>query len=131
MAQDVVDAELSKPVLTLIKYAMIYATGDILTPALLQEALRSRAFAGPAAPAAKTGAFDLVPFLRQLLHSRETEIYRKISAAVDRVVLEEVMEHVKNNQVQASELLGISRTTLRTKLQELGLIEKHGPEKRG
>jgi two-component system nitrogen regulation response regulator GlnG len=44
---------------------------------------------------------------------------------VDRVVIETVLRHAKGNQVVASELLGISRTTLRAKLRSLGLaIEK-------
>ena len=47
----------------------------------------------------------------------ETDIYPKVTAAVDRVVLETVLRHVKGNQVQASEVLGISRTTLRAKLR--------------
>ena len=63
----------------------------------------------------------------------ETDIYAKVTAAVDRVVLETVLRYVKGNQMQASEVLGISRTTLRAKMRSLGLaIEKHlsdsGPE---
>jgi two-component system nitrogen regulation response regulator GlnG len=113
---------------SVIKYAMLHATGDVLTPALLQEILRSRAFA---APLTKGGGLEISALIRQLLAARETDIYRKVCSAVDRVILEEVLQHAKGNQVQASEILGISRTTLRGKLQELGLgIEKQIQEKK-
>jgi two-component system nitrogen regulation response regulator GlnG len=52
-------------------------------------------------------------------------VYRKASLEADRVILETVLRHVKGSQVQASELLGISRTTLRAKLRALGMaLEK-------
>ena len=60
-----------------------------------------------------------------LLRAGESNIYRRVEHEVDRVVLEVVLRHVKGNQVQASELLGISRTTLRAKLRTLGSAGGH------
>ncbi len=53
---------------------------------------------------------------------RTPKHYDQVQAAVDRVVLCEVLGHVKGNQVEAADLLGISRTTLRSKLRSLGLV---------
>jgi two-component system nitrogen regulation response regulator GlnG len=109
-----------------LKYALVRARGPILTPDCLPENLRAHAPAvlSPEAPA-EAGSFDLAAFTTDLLRAGEPDIYRKVSLAVDRVILETVLRHVRGNQVQASELLGISRTTLRGKLRSLGLgIEK-------
>ena len=45
-----------------------------------------------------------------------------VMAAVERPMLEVVMEKAKNNQTVASKMLGINRNTLRKKLQEHGLL---------
>jgi DNA-binding protein Fis len=73
----------------------------------------------------RTNSLDVVCLVESLLCAGEQDIYRKVSAAVDRVVLDAVMQYVGGNQVQASGRLGISRTTLRAKLRSLGMpIEK-------
>ena len=111
-----------------LKYAMVHATGEILTPDCLPETCRpAHVVSSPAfaAPPPVGGSLEVAQYVRQLLESQSTEIYRQVDAAVDRVVLDEVLRHVKGNQLQAAELLGISRTTLRAKLRSLGLaVEK-------
>ena len=67
-------------------------------------------------------AFDLVRYIRSLLGNGETDLYRRVQTEMDRVLPREVLAHVHDNQVQASELLGISRTTLRSKLTQLGSL---------
>jgi two-component system nitrogen regulation response regulator GlnG len=109
-----------------LKYALVQSTGEVLLADFLPEHLRGGgASSSPAPPASEAGTFDLPQLVAGLLRAGEPDIYRKVCAAVDRVVIEAVLRHVKGSQAQASELLGISRTTLRAKLRSLGLaVEK-------
>ncbi len=97
-----------------VRYAVIQAVGDVLTVECLPTSVRG-------APAPQPGrspddGVDVRRLVRDLLAFGSPEIYRRVIAEVDRVVLAEVLRHVSGNQVHASELLGISRTTLRAKL---------------
>ena len=97
--------------------------GDVVTPECLPEYLQGR-FATDAAQAAQ-GGLNVAAFVQALLRNRTPDVYRRVAQQVDRTVLEEVLRHVKGSQVQAAELLGISRTTLRAKMQALGMgLEK-------
>jgi two-component system nitrogen regulation response regulator GlnG len=108
-----------------IKYALVHAAGDILTPSCLPENLRNGpALASPSQPTCDGKTLDLAQTVQSLLRAGESEIYRKVTAAADRIILESVLRHARGNQVQASELLGMSRTTLRVKLRGLGMTSE-------
>ncbi len=105
-----------------IRYAMVHAPGEVLTADCLPESLRDWTRGAEAEPAAPAAGFDLSEHVQRLLRSGDADIYRKACEAADRVILEAILRHTRGNQVQASELLGISRTTLRAKMKALGMI---------
>jgi two-component system nitrogen regulation response regulator GlnG len=104
---------------SVLKYAVIHATGEVVTPDCLPENLRTETTTLPAPQPGKPSSLDVSLLTHSLLRAGEPDLYKRIVTEVDRVVLEIVLRHVNGNQVQASELLGISRTTLRAKLRAL------------
>jgi two-component system nitrogen regulation response regulator GlnG len=112
---------------SVLKYAMIRTRGEVLTADFLPEDFRPLTRDAPRSSMGQASAacHDLAAYTLDLLRAGETDVYRRVSAEMDRIVLNAVLRHVKGNQVHASELLGISRTTLRAKLRALGLaLEK-------
>ncbi len=105
---------------SVLKYAIVQAAGDVITFDCLPENLRSGAApTGTRSVTPEASMAGVVEFTDELLRAGEVDIYRRICQEMDRVVLASVMRHVEGNQVKASELLGISRTTLRAKLRAL------------
>jgi two-component system nitrogen regulation response regulator GlnG len=105
---------------SVLKYAIVQGSGDVLTLESLPEDLRL----GPGAEGTREATAEvslpgLANFTEALLRAGEVDIYRRVCLEMDRVVLAAVLRHVNGNQVKASELLGISRTTLRAKLRGL------------
>jgi DNA-binding NtrC family response regulator len=58
----------------------------------------------------------LVPFIREAIERKEKNIYEKILFEVDRSILDYVLSYTKENQSEASRILGMNRLTLRKKL---------------
>jgi DNA-binding NtrC family response regulator len=129
-----------------VKYALVHARGNVLTPECFPESCistagrvstatvsaQNRDSDGPsppmtADPGHRKGApgLDIGQRFEELLAQGHADTYHTIENEVDRFLLTEALRRAHGNQVEASRLLGISRTTLRAKLESLSLsIEK-------
>ncbi len=117
---------------SVLKQAMFNATGHVLLPEFLPDVLRRGA--EPSGFAAPVGAqtSDLAGMINSLLRRGEDNIYQKVIDEVERTLLTQILQHTHGHQTQASELLGLNRTTLRHKLRALGLaVDKTVTEEGG
>jgi two-component system nitrogen regulation response regulator GlnG len=103
-----------------IKQAMLHGSGHILLAEFLPDNLRGGA--APPEPGPSAGvALDLERLIESMLRDGETDLHRKVMEAVEHLLFARVLRHTRGHQAQASELLGLNRTTLRHKLRALGL----------
>lgn len=107
---------------SVIKYAMVHATSDVITEDYLPASCRPQAVQTYYNNEACSVAQDLRQLVHKGLADETPDLYRHLSAAFDRIVLTEVLQHFSGNQFQTAERLGISRVTLRAKLRHLGLL---------
>jgi two-component system nitrogen regulation response regulator GlnG len=104
---------------SVLKQALLQASGTVLLPAFLPDLSDSSA---ESEPATRVGVdFDLEAFVRQRLGPHTQDLYSDTHRQVDRLLLPRVLEYTDGNQHQAARLLGIARQTLRQKLRDLGL----------
>jgi DNA-binding NtrC family response regulator len=108
---------------SVLKQALLRASGTILLPAFLPELSGKAAEPGPAG-----AGFDLDAFVRQRLGPDFQDLYADTHRQVDRILLSRVLDYTGGNQYQAARLLGIARQTLRQKLRDLGLHVTHSVE---
>ena len=60
-------------------------------------------------------------FIAEHIESGNSKIYDEAVRLTEKHVISRILVHTKGNQVQASELLGITRTTLRNKIKQHGI----------
>jgi len=112
-----------------VKQALLNASGHLILPEFLPAAVRP----GQPPEAMQPAAGDLERLIDDLLARGETNIHARVIEAVERTLLNRVLRQTHGHQAQASEVLGINRTTLRHKLRALGLgvdkvVTEDGPE---
>ncbi|NBO93411.1 MAG: hypothetical protein EBV06_14030 [Planctomycetia bacterium] len=65
--------------------------------------------------------FDWDAFVRQRLEAGTRELYAEALERMEREILIRVLRHTAGNQVQAAQVLGITRGSLRNKIRTLGI----------
>jgi DNA-binding NtrC family response regulator len=107
---------------SVVKQALLRATGPVLVPAFLPESL-----GGPrttlAATATDEGVLRVGPFLRERMEAGSKVIYQEAHQSLDRLLLPLVLAVTEGNKLQAARLLGITRKTLRLRLRALGVSD--------
>jgi two-component system nitrogen regulation response regulator GlnG len=113
---------------SVIKQALLQATGPVLLPEFLPPTLRNPKQGDGGS---NQSAFDfggLPAFIQDQLRTGTTTLYSDYQALTDKYLLSEVLRHTSGNLSQAARVLGITRATLRTKLHALGIpIERPNP----
>ncbi len=106
-----------------IKFALVHASGDVITPAALPASVRGQVNGAPAesTPPGEQELADVRDMVRRLLSQGAANLSETVHGAVDRILLEQVLASVGGHQARAAEILGLSRNTLRVRLQQLGL----------
>lgn len=64
---------------------------------------------------------EIGSLIQQKFEAGETDVYDTVIQHVERQLITQVLEFTLGNQVEASKTLGITRTTLRTKIKKLGV----------
>ena len=67
-------------------------------------------------------AKSMQKYFRELDGEKATNIYHMVLKEVEQPLLETVMKECNRNQTLASQVLGLNRGTLRTKLKDYNLI---------
>jgi len=108
---------------SVIQEAMLRCPGPLVLPEALPDALG----ANPQPPSSGASQGNLGPnadlgrMIDELIQRGENDLYAKVIHLVERELFSRVLRATQGHQAQASDRLGLNRTTLRYKLRDLGL----------
>jgi DNA-binding NtrC family response regulator len=110
---------------SVLKRALLRASGPILLPAFLPEHLGSSSESLPAKTQKESPGLE--SFIHGRLRAETDNLYAETHRQVDRMLLPRVLDYTSGSQHQAASVLGIARQTLRFKLREQGLSCPRAP----
>jgi len=112
---------------SVLKQAIVRATGPVLipewfTPGIQAKYLETAASESIDAPELSTA---LTRFVEARLRDDSRNLHEEVLALVERHLILQVLRHTGGNQSQAARILGMTRKTLRGKLNLLGIAVEH------
>jgi two-component system nitrogen regulation response regulator GlnG len=108
-----------------VQRALVVAKGEAILPGdLPSEILGHRPSAAKPSAAPGAGTDDLAGLARVLFHWARRDPKLKIIPAVERELIVEALKETRGNQVQAAKLLGITRATLRKRVEKFGIKQE-------
>ena len=109
-----------------VKQAILKSSSPMITPSLLPGTITGKHEPTGSVADAEAWEARLRALVRDMIERDEPEIARAIGELVDRITLSEVLDAVGGNLSEASNRLGTSRPTLRSRLRHLGLRDSDG-----
>ncbi len=107
---------------SVIREALLHSSGPVLIPEFLPaELLVDRKPAQTTTTKSEGGWENIGTQLEEWLSAGENDLYHRALEQFDRLVLHRTLQYVEGNQTRASERLGLSRLTLRSKLRAMNL----------
>jgi len=109
---------------SVIRRAILMATGPVIVPELLP---REVVAGEPLQPSQRSSSADngFEAFLREREQARSLNLYAEALEWMERILITRVLNRTEGNQSKASEVLGITRGSLRHKIRALGLSIEH------
>jgi len=106
---------------SVVKQALLQATGSVLIPAFLPELPSGGSDSPVTGASVSEPAFRFEEFIRQRLESGGTNVHAEAHLELDRILLQATLRFTDGNQYKAAKVLGLARQTLRMRLRELGI----------
>jgi two-component system nitrogen regulation response regulator GlnG len=107
---------------SILKQAMLVASGPVLAPAFLPTTLQS----GQPLRLHEPASLETEKQILERIKAGSHDLYAEALASMERQLLTTVLRHTQGNQVQAAKILGITRGSLRTKIRALGINIERG-----
>jgi len=104
-----------------LQQAILQAAGSIILVEDLPRSLRGPARGPVPAGADASEGLDWEQFITQALHERLPDLYARALERMERTLLARVLRQTSGHQTRASDILGITRGSLRHKLRTLGM----------
>ena len=109
----------------ILRRAHVIAKSEAILPADLPTEITGQsgasALVATPASAGEAAASDAAGLARQLFQIAKRNPKLKVIPAVERELVIEALKETQNNQVQAAKLLGITRATLRKRIEKFGI----------